>query len=123
MADACASIDGWRASPYIRDSVAAPEMQISRGVITYDTSMGRDSDDFHYTVRAYVQRDSERAGQIMLDELSEQSGPGSLKTVLEDDERLNDLVDIVRVLEATPVQATEVGVIGYLFVDFDVWVS
>jgi hypothetical protein len=59
----------------------------------------------------------------MLDELSEQSGPGSLKTVLEDDERLNDLVDIVRVLEATPVQATEVGVIGYLFVDFDVWVS
>jgi predicted transcriptional regulator len=123
MADACGSIDGWRASPYIRDSVAAPEMQISRGVITYDTSMGRDSDDFHYTVRAYVQRDSERAGQIMLDELSEQSGPGSLKTVLEDDERLNDLVDIVRVLEATPVQATEVGVIGYLFVDFDVWVS
>jgi hypothetical protein len=123
MADACASIAGWRASPYIRDAVAAPEMQIARGVVTYDTSMGRQSDDLRFLIRAYVQRDSERAGQILLDELCESFGAGSLKTVLEADVALKDLVDIVRVREATPVQQQDVGIVSYLFVEFDVEVG
>lgn len=119
LADACGSISGWRASPYIRDSVAAPEMQISRGVTNYDIVFGRGADEFVYTVTAYVQRDSERAGQIKLDELVDPGSANFLKTVLEQSSTVAAAgVDYIRVREASEVRTADIGNVSYLLVVF-----
>jgi len=120
IADACATITGWRASPYVRDQVSAPELQVARGPIVYDVAMGREADEYHYTITAYVQRDSERAGQMALQKLCEPSGTGSLKTVLEADTALRALVDFVRVTNASEDRNATIGLIDYLVVDFEV---
>ena len=121
LADACASISGWRASPYIRDTVAPPEIQVARGVTNFDIVMGRGADDFQYRLIAYVQRDSERSGQILLDELCEPSGPGSLKEVLETVEVATAAgADYIRVREASEVRSVEVGLVAYMLVEFTV---
>jgi len=120
ISDACATIPGWRASPYRRDQVSAPELQVERGPILYDVAMGREADEYHYTVVAYVQRDSDRAAQIMLQELCEPSGHGSLKTVLEADDSIAALVDYIRVTNASEDKGATVGLVDYLVVEFGV---
>lgn len=120
IADACSTIPGWRASPYIKDTVAPPEIQVVAGQVDYDLVMARGADIWNYTLMAYVQRDSERAGQIMLDELCAPSGAGSLKTVLEADVALAALVDYVRVRTASEVRSATVGAVTYLLVEFTV---
>jgi hypothetical protein len=120
IADACATIPGWRASPYRRDQVSPPEIQVERGPIIYDVAMGREADEFHYTIVAYVQRDSDRAAQVLMQNLCEPSGSGSLKTVLEADESVRALVDYIRVTNASEDKAQTVGLVDYLVVEFEV---
>jgi hypothetical protein len=123
LADACQSIEGWRAQPYIRDQVSAPEIQVARGAIVYDVAMGHDNAGFEFRLTAYVARDNEVAAQRMMQNLCEPAGPGSLKKVLEADETLRALVDIIRVQTASEDGSVVVGAIAYLFVEFTVEVS
>lgn len=120
IADACATIPTWRAQPYVRDQVSAPEIQVGRGRIVYDVVMGTSDGQYFYTVTAFVQRDNERAAQMLLQNLCEPSGDGSLKYILEHDSRIADLVGYIRVLEASEDRQTVIGQISYLVVEFQI---
>lgn len=124
LADACASINGWRSKPYITDQINPPEIHVVAGTTDYDLVMGRGADIWNYRLIAYVSRISERSGQVLLDELRAPSGPGSLKTVLEADDALADLVDYVRVRQASEVREVNLGSeaspLRYLLVEFTV---
>lgn len=124
MADACSSLSGWRAYPYIRDSIAPPEIQIASGTTDYDLVFGRGADIWNYRLIAYVSRQSERSGQLMLDELRAPSGAGSLKTVLEADTALAALIDYVVVKQASEVREVTTGTpqnpLRYLLIEFTV---
>lgn len=123
LADACQSINGWRAQPYVRDQVSPPEIQVARGAIVYDVAMGHDLAGFEFRLTAYVARDNEVAAQKMMQDLCEPAGPGSLKKVVEADVALAALVDIVRVQTASEDGSVTVGAITYLFAEFTVDVS
>lgn len=120
IADACATIPGWRAQPYVRDQVSGPEVQVAQGRIIYDATMGREGDEYHYTLTAFVQRDNERAAQMLLQNLCEPAGDGSLKTVLEADTRLKEVVDYLRVTDVSEVRQVVIGTVGYLTVEFEI---
>jgi hypothetical protein len=120
IADACQSLAGIRAQPYVTDSVATPQATVSLNEVNYDLVFARGADIWNYTVTVYAQRSSERSAQILLDELREPVGPTSLKTVLEEDVALAALVDYVVLRRASPVQSTTVGAIEYLLVEFTV---
>lgn len=123
IADACATIPGWRAQPYARDQVAAPELQVARGRIVYDAVMGAQGDEYHYTVTAFIQRDNERAAQMWLQNLCEPTGDTSLKYVLEHDTRIADVVDYIRVSDASEDRQVVIGQISYMTADFEVEVG
>lgn len=120
MSDACATISGLRATPYITDAIATPQAVVSLNQVDYDLVFDRGADIWNYTVGVFAPRSSERATQILLDDLREPAAPTSLKTVLEGDSALAALVDYVVVRTASPVQTTVVGAVQYLFVEFDV---
>ena len=94
------------------------------GTTDYDLVMGRGADIWNYRLVAYVSRTSERAGQILLDELRAPSGDGSLKTVIEADEALAAVVDYARVIQASEVREVNLGSdtnpLRYLLIEFTV---
>lgn len=123
LSDAVDSITGLRCSPYVPDNVAAPQAVIADDGVDYDLTLGRGADTYRYKVVVYVDRTAEIAAQKLLDTLREPTGSSSLKTVVEADTALAALVDYVRVLRSSEIQAvTTAGdmVAEYLMLEFDV---
>jgi hypothetical protein len=120
LAGAVETISGIRAIDYIPDQVNPPQAVVFRNTIDYDLVYGRGADEYHFTVRVYVGRTSERKAQEFLDELCEPSGATSLKTVVEANATLAALVDYARVRTAGVLQVATVADVDYLACDFDV---
>ena len=116
LAEAC----GIRATAYITDSVNTPVAVVSLNEVNYDVVMGRGADQWNYTVTVYTSRTDDVRAQKYLDDLREPTGATSLKTLIEADTALAELVDYVVVRSASPVQAQPVGQVTYLLVEFTV---
>ncbi len=116
LAEAC----GIRATAYITDSVNTPVAVVALNEVDYDVVMGRGADQWNYTVTVYTSRTDETRAQKYLDDLREPTGATSLKTLIEADAGLAELVDYVVVRSASPVQAQPVGQVTYLLVEFTV---
>lgn len=118
--EALASACRIRATAYITDSVNTPVAVVSLNDVNYDIVMGRGGDEWQYTIAVYASRTNEKAAQKYLDDLREPTGDTSLKTLVEGDAGLAELVDYARVRTASPVRAAAVGQAQYLFVEFAV---
>lgn len=124
LADVVSSV-GLRCSPYLTDSIAAPCAMIGRRSIDPRETMGSTVHTFPMFVRLFVQRSSERAGQITLDEYCAVSGASSVMAALEDENNWTagvvDYCVVTRIGEET--LASQQGGGEYLTVDIDVEVS
>ena len=119
LADACASV-GLNATGYITDDINTPAAVIARTQVDYDQTLGRGSDQFGFTIRVYVDRTDEIAGQQLLDMLVEPGTSSTLKTAIETQSVFDAAgVHFFRVRTASEVQVTQLGQIGYLTVEFD----
>ena len=119
LADACSSV-GLNATGYITDDINTPAAVIARTQVDYDQTLGRGSDQFGFTIRVYVDRTDEIAGQQLLDMLVEPGTASTLKTAIETQSVFDAAgVHFFRVRTASEVQVTQLGQIGYLTVEFD----
>lgn len=69
-------------------------------------------------VQVLDQRDSERSGQIRLDELRDPTNTHSLRAVLENGANWDATVDYCRFLSASQVQVVTIAGVEYLAVDW-----
>ena len=119
IADACETV-GLHSSGYITDDISTPAAVVARGVVTYDETMGRGSDDLNFKVIVYVDRTNEVDAQQFLDELVEPGTSQTLKTILEDADTATAAgVHYIRVRTASEVNQGSIGSLNYLSVEFD----
>lgn len=121
LADACATIDGLQASPYVRDATNWPEAQIDRGDIDYDFVMADGPATYPFRVLVYGGRVDEVAAQTLLDEYAEPTGATSIKVAIQSDTaKTAGGWDYAEVKSCTAAQVALIGGIEYVFIEFDV---
>ena len=119
LADACETL-GLHSSGYITDDITTPAAVVARTTVTYDSTMGRGSDELTFRVSVYVDRTDEVGAQQFLDELVEPGTSMTLKTILEDADTATAAgVHYIRVRTASEVNQGSIGSLNYLSVDFD----
>jgi hypothetical protein len=123
IADAVETVD-LRCAPYLVDQVNAPQGMVARKTFLYDTTQefpvsGR-STDMGFAVVVYAGRVSERASQIVLDDLCDPDSDTFLKTAIETHQDLLDLCDSVTVSEAGELTVITVGTVDYLTTEFPI---
>lgn len=121
LADALRALDGWTVEPYFADAIETPCLVIGAVSMDYDVTFGRGADAPLIVVTAYVSRTVEDAQQALLDELLEPAGTSSLKAAVEQQSVYDAAgVDYFRVRSATAIDSKQVGVLPYLFTDFEI---
>ena len=119
IADACETL-GLHSFGYITDDITTPAAVVARTTVTYDSTMGRGSDDLTFRVSVFVDRTDEVGAQQFLDELVEPGTSMTLKTILEDSDTVAAAgVHYIRVRTASEVNQGSIGSLNYLSVDFD----
>lgn len=83
LAGMLASIEGLQESAYILGSPTPPSAEVLPAPIEYDLTMGRGTDRWMLTVRAFVSFGSDIGAQKRLDLFIAPTGPNSVKTALE----------------------------------------
>jgi len=94
------TITNLRVYDTIPDIVTPPCAVVGQLDFTFDIDNMRGLDQASVDVYVIVQRISERTGQDKLDNFLAGSGNGSIKTAIESDRTLGDLVDTLRVISA-----------------------
>jgi hypothetical protein len=92
---------GIQISPYALSSPTPPAIQILPGEILYDQAFRRGLDVLTLLIQAFVSFTSDIGSQTRLDELLDPTGAHSLKTAVESDSTLGNLVADVSVTNAT----------------------
>lgn len=113
------TLGGLAVSEYVPDNIVPPMAVISAPAIRYDTSFGRGSDEYSFTIDVFVGRQVVKNAQKMLDALCD---PGGVKDALESDRTLSGLVAGLRVTNLTDYRLIEVGEVPLLAASFDVLV-
>ncbi|WP_433519044.1 hypothetical protein ACQP2T_28105 [Nonomuraea sp. CA-143628] len=114
--------------PQVPDSISPPAAVITPGfegepTIRFDSTMGRGSDDFLFTVTLLVQAVDDRSSQAELDAYLEGSGVRSVKAVIEADPSLGGVASFVRVREARNYGPMTYGEVRYVGVDFGIEIT
>lgn len=94
------AIEGLRAVAYEPDKISPPTAVVGDVSIDYDQTFGTAAARCHkldITVRVYVARATDRAGQDRLDEYVSPTGASSIKAALEADKTLGGTVDDLHV--------------------------
>ena len=120
LVDVCESV-GLTATGYITDDIQTPAAVISRGVVEYDQTMGRGSDQVLWKIIVVVERTDEIGAQDDLDDWVDPEGAQMLKTALETTAVFQAAdVHYFRLRTASEVQVFTMGSLTYLSVEFDV---
>ena len=93
------TIDGFQVNAYALSNPTSPSMDIELSKTTYDAAMR--SDNWRFTVSAFVALTSDIGAQKRLDELLSTSGARSVKAAIESDCTLGGVVDDLRVTETS----------------------
>ena len=123
LATALGAIDGLRASAYEPDKVSPPQAIVGDLSIDYDQTFGSAADRCHkldITVRVYVPRATDRAGQDKLDGYVSPTGASSIKAALEADKTLGGVIDDLHVPGMSGYGFYEVGGVVYMGAEFTV---
>lgn len=114
------TISGLRAFSYMPDRVSVPAAIVGEVGIDFDLTFGRGLDQFAITVRVYVSKASDRAGQDKLDGYLAGSGASSIKAAIEADKTLGGAAQTLKVVAVTGYGVYEVGGVDYLGAEFSV---
>lgn len=107
LATSLSTINGLRIYELIPDTPYTPCAVISLDRVGYDSTMGRGSDMFEFTVTMVVGRADDRSAQIKLETYLSGSGSQSVKTAIEADTTLGGVVLNTRVTEARSIRSVE----------------
>lgn len=112
-----AGCTGWRCPDFIPDQINPPvillDFEVGDQLVMGDT--GTVPHSYAFKAWAYVQRDSERAGQLLLDQLRDPTDTASLWQVVEG----STVGNYVTVSHASVVQEVTVASGTFLMVEFD----
>jgi hypothetical protein len=92
-----ATISGLRAYARLQGDIEVPGAVVVPSGGTYDSTMGRGSDDMVFEVRLAVSRADDRTAQELLDQYLAGAGAKSVKAAIEADKTLGGVVDFARV--------------------------
>lgn len=118
LATRLATITGLRTSATIPDQPNPPQAIVMPDRITYDTALGRGSDEYTFVVMVIVGRVAERTAQTSLDSYCNPSGATSIKAAVEGDPTLGGKALDCRVTEMRGQSSLAIGDITYVTAEF-----
>lgn len=89
--------DWIKVTPYQLASPTPPTIQVFPSRVEYDIANSRGGDVLMFDIQAFVAINFDKAAQIRLDQLLDDSGTYSVKAVVEADCQLGGIVDDLRV--------------------------
>lgn len=117
-----ATITGLRALSYMPDRVSVPSAIVGEVGIVFDGAFARGLDTITISIRVYVSKASDRAGQDKLDGYLAGSGATSLKAAIQSDLTLGGACQTLQVSAVSGYGVYEVGGTDYLGAEFTVTV-
>lgn len=121
LADAISNVaPTLRAMPRPTDNINPPLAIVMRKSTDYDLTFGRGADTHSFGVMVFAGRLAERSADEFIDDLLDPANPLYLKTMVEGDAGLNQLVDYARVRSAGETTVADIAGTQYLTVEFDV---
>jgi hypothetical protein len=109
IADALA-MDGVQTNPYVLAQPTPPGIQIPPPGATYNYTMrsnGNGLNEYPFVIQAFCALNSDIGAQRLLDEMCADTGPTSIKALLEADKTLGGLVDDLVVTDQIPGRQVE----------------
>lgn len=91
-------------SAYVLASPTPPMIQVMPSEIHYDLVLARGGDEVVFTIQAFVVENFDQAAQMNLDQLLADSGPLSVKAIIEADRTLGGIIDDLIVTNSTGYQ-------------------
>lgn len=116
-------IDGLRPVAYVKGSIVPPAAIVAPLSISFDSTMGRGSDDFLFAVTVFVSDAWSRTAQDALDAYCDSTGAKSIKAAFEADQDLNGVVHFARVAEMRDYGAVTYAGIQYIGAEFVIEVT
>ena len=113
-----ATITGLRTSATLPDQPNPPQAVIYPERVTYDTALGRGSDEYTFVVLVIVGRIAERSAQTSLDAYCNSSGATSIKAAIEGESTLGGKAFDCRVTEMRGQGSLAIGDVTYLTAEF-----
>src|SRR5262245_1561052 len=100
---------GVNVSPYVLAQPTPPGIQIPPPAVVYNYTYGTTNglNEWTFLIQGFVSLNSDRGAQVLLDELCAQTGPLSVKALLEADTTLGGLVDVLTVTDQSPGRQVE----------------
>ena len=120
LATRLATISGLRTSATLPDQPQPPQAVVYPDRVTYDTALGRGSDEYTFVVLVIVGRIAERSAQTSLDAYCNPSGGTSIKAAIEGDPTLGGNALDCRVTEMRGQSSLTLGDTTYLTAEFSV---
>lgn len=118
LATRLATISGLRTSATLPDQPQPPQAVVYPDRVTYDTALGRGSDEYTFVVLVIVGRIAERTAQTSLDAYCNPSGSTSIKAAVEGDPTLGGNALDCRVTEMRGQSSLTLGDTTYLTAEF-----
>ena len=115
-----ATISGLRTSANIPDLVNPPIAVLSLEQIAYDGAFNQGLTTLEFTIFVVVSRADERTAQRKLNQFVAPTGALSIKSAVESDRRLNNLVADLRVRSVTNIGSLQLDDQEYMAAEFDV---
>ena len=120
LATQLATIRSLRTAATVPDNPAPPVAVIVPVNVEYDTSFGRGTDTYTFSVLLIVGRMSERAAQTTLDAYINPTGATSIKAAINADPTLGGACQSARVTNMVNYGSLIVGDTEYLSADFQI---
>jgi len=120
LAAQLATIRGLRTAATVPDNPAPPVAVIVPVNVEYDTSFGRGTDTYTFSVLLIVGRMSERTAQTTLDAYINPTGATSIKAAINADPTLGGACQSARVTNMVNYGSLIVGDTEYLSADFQI---
>ena len=120
LATQLATIRGLRTAATVPDNPAPPVAVIVPVNVEYDTSFGRGTDTYTFSVLLIVGRMSERSAQTTLDAYINPTGATSVKAAVNADPTLGGACQSARVTNMVNYGSLIVGDTEYLSADFQI---
>jgi len=115
-----ATISGLRTAANVPDLVNPPVAVVSLEQIAYDGAFNQGLTTLDFTIFVVVSRADERTAQRKLNEFVAPTGASSIKSAVESDRRLNNLVADLRVRSVTNIGSLQLDDQEYMAAEFAV---
>lgn len=116
------AVPGLRVADYIQDNPNPPIAVVGISNVTYHRAFAGGDPSHEYVITIMVGRESERSAQTKLDAFLSWDGPQSIRSAIESDQTLQNVVDTCLVEKGGNVNLVSIGDSNFLTVEFTVTV-